>query len=172
MEWFFPVRLLRKAGEKETTCLDSPSQAKAEIRNKNWKYTESSVVWGKYLMPWNGSIWAEGGPGLILKCPVHVRCPKVKMSLGLLSSPSQNLKRRRMQKQGATRQRGCTFSFSCQMLLTFSGTGTGCAQAKKLLKHWSNFKPGMDNHICPSNHSLTYFIFEFQPLKSLDLVLL
>lgn len=92
--------------------------------------------------------------------------------LGLLSSLSQNHKHRWMQKEGASRQKGCTFSFLCQVLLTFSGTRIGCAQAKKLLKHWSNFKPGMDNHVCSSNHNLTYFIFELQPLKSLDLALL
>lgn len=62
------------------------------------------------------------------------------MSLWLLSSPLEH-KQRRMQKQGAARQRGCAFSFSCRMLLTFTGMGTGCAQAKKLLKHWSSFKP-------------------------------
>lgn len=99
----------------------------------------------------------EGSPGLTWKCPVHVRCPEVKISLGLLSSPSQHPKRRWMQKQAAARQRGCAFSFSHQMLLTFSGTGIGCAQGRKLLKHWSNFKPGMDNHICPATWGLTLF---------------
>lgn len=87
------------------------------------------------------------------------------MSLWLLSSPLQHHKQRRMQKQGAARRRGCAFSFSCRMLLTFTGMGTGCAQAKKLLKHWSSFKPEMDNHICVSSHGLTYLILDFPPLK-------
>lgn len=58
------------------------------------------------------------------------------------------------------------------MSLTFSGTGTGCAQGRKLLKNRSNFEPGMGNHICPSTRGLTYFILEAQPLKFLILALL
>lgn len=36
----------------------------------------------------------------------------------------------------------------------------------------SIFKPGMDNHMCPSTDGLTYLVLEAQPLKSLHRALL
>lgn len=144
--------------EKRRNLHGLPQKVRTKRRNENWEHIESIIGWEKCLMLWTRNSWAGESPGLTWRCPQE-------MSLQLLSSPSEYHRLRWTQKQGATRQRGCAFrrwAFNFLPSLfhirhsntdfrysnRLSGTGIGGAQGRKLLKHRSNFKALMDNHIC------------------------
>lgn len=140
-------------------------QVRAKSSNKSWEYTESIVGWGKCLMLWSSSIWAEEKrrePRADLEMSCLCQMSWGEDVLGVVEQPIPTPQVQLDAEAGSNQAEGMhfqLFTFCCsrQMLLTFSGMGIACTPGRKLLKHQSNFKPGMDNRICPSTRGLTSF---------------